>query len=60
MLREFLADEAGATAIEQALLTAFIALALIAVVTLGGRRLFEVFLELASEAGGEGSSGRLF
>ena len=42
MLRKFLRDESGATAIEYSLIAGFIALAIIAAVGLTGQRLLEL------------------
>jgi pilus assembly protein Flp/PilA len=46
MLRKFLRDESGATAIEYSLLAGFIALAIIAAVGMTGQRLIELFESL--------------
>ena len=43
MLRKFLRDENGATAIEYSLIAGFIALAIIAAVGMTGQRLVELF-----------------
>ena len=45
MLRKFLRDENGATAIEYSLIAGFIALAIIAAVRMTGQRLIELFRE---------------
>ena len=46
MLREFLRDESGATAIEYGLIAALIALAIIAAVGMTGERLVALFESL--------------
>jgi len=46
MLRKFLRDEAGATAIEYSLIAGFIALFIIAAVGSTGQRLVELFQSL--------------
>jgi pilus assembly protein Flp/PilA len=46
MLRKFLRDESGATAIEYGLIAGFIALAIIAAVGLTGQRLVQLFESL--------------
>ena len=46
MLRKFLRDESGATAIEYSLIAGFIALAIIAAVRLTGQKLIELFNSL--------------
>jgi pilus assembly protein Flp/PilA len=46
MLRKFLRDENGATAIEYSLIAGFIALAIIAAVGLTGQRLVQLFESL--------------
>ncbi|WP_342362445.1 Flp family type IVb pilin [Terrarubrum flagellatum] len=56
MFKRFLTDEAGATALEEALVTAFVALALLGVAGVGGKKLIAVFLEAAEQLGG-GSGG---
>ena len=46
MLRKFLRDESGATAIEYSLIAGFIALAIITAVGMTGQRLLELFASL--------------
>ena len=46
MLRKFLRDESGATAIEYGLIAALIALAIIAAVGMTGERLVALFVSL--------------
>jgi len=48
MLRKFLRDESGATAIEYSLVAGLIALAIIAAVGLTGEKLVELFTSLLS------------
>jgi pilus assembly protein Flp/PilA len=48
MLRTFLRDESGATAIEYSLIAGMIALAIIAAVGLTGEKLVELFTSLLS------------
>ena len=52
MLRKFLRDDDGATAIEYSLIAGFIALAIIAAVGLTGERLVELFKSLLVLFGG--------
>ena len=52
MVRAFLADESGATALEHALVTAFIALAVLGAVALAGAKIYAVIGRIAVELGG--------
>jgi pilus assembly protein Flp/PilA len=52
MLRKFLRDENGATAIEYSLIAGFIALAIIAAVGMTGQRLLALFRSLIDLIGG--------
>ncbi len=51
MLRAFITDDRGATAIENALVAAFIALAMLTVVGLAGKKLYDQFMLFAAELG---------
>ena len=51
MLREFLRNESGATAIEYSLIAGFIALAIIAAVGMTGEKLVAMFTSLLSAFG---------
>ena len=56
MLKQFLADEQGATALEHALVAAFVVLAALAAVGLTGAKLYAAFDSIALGFSG-GSSG---
>lgn len=54
--KTFLRDASGATAIEEALVVAFLALAALGVITLGGAKLYAVFADMTEALSRDGSA----